>query len=101
MDAAVPSGQMDFYTGGKVLNYDSQVGARDTGDDDEGSGSKIGIIVGVVAGVVCVIIAFVIWKKISIMKAKKMASMNVKNKNKIIAVDDSADKTFKIEQVSA
>jgi len=97
MDAAVPAGHMDFYSGGKVLNYDSEVGSRDSDNEDGGSSSMVGIIVGVVAGVVCVVIAFVIWKKISIMKAKKMGSINVKNKNKVIAVDDSG---FKLEQIS-
>ncbi len=72
MDAAVPAGQMEFFKDGKVLNYDSNVGPRQT--DEEGSGSKVGIIIGVVAGVVgvdCVIAGLVIWKKVSKKKAQK------------------------------
>ena len=72
MDEAVPAGEMEFFTNGKVLNYDSNVGPRQT--DDEGSGSKVGIIVGVVAGIVgivCVVAAIVIGKKVAKAKALK------------------------------
>ena len=88
MDAAVSGGQMNLFASAKVLNYGSQVGPRDTGDD-EGS-SKVGLIVGVVVGVaavVCVVVAIVIWKKKALMMKAK--NMTVNKSNKVIAIDDS------------
>lgn len=70
MDEAVPAGQMNFYGGSKVLNYNSQIGSDDN-ESDEKKSSKVAIIVGVIVGAVCIAAAILIWKKIAMMKAKR------------------------------
>ncbi len=71
MDEAVPTGQMDFYSGSKVLDYNSEIGAKDNGSDENKKSKKVGIIVGTVVGAVFIIVALLVWKKVAMMKAKR------------------------------
>ena len=71
MDEAVPAGQMNFYSGSKVLDYNSEIGAKDNGSDENKKSKKVGIIVGTVVGAVFIIVALLVWKKVAMMKAKR------------------------------